>query len=78
MVVNLANFIEYFATPISGQVTFQRQGYESDLAFAMDAKCGMYQSSPGERTPFFGAAFCAVIGAVCLCTLDAITFAFVG
>ena len=62
MVVNLANFIEYFATPISGQVTFQRQGYESDLAFAMDAKCGMYQSSPGERTPFFGAAFCAVIG----------------
>ena len=62
MVVNLANFIEYFATPISGQVTFQRQGYESDLAFAMDAKYGMYQSSPGERTPFFGAAFCAVIG----------------
>ena len=51
-----------FPTPISGQVTFQRQGYESDLAFAMDAKCGMYQSSPGERTPFFGAAFCAVIG----------------
>lgn len=78
MVVNLANFIEYFATPISGQVTFQRQGYESDLAFAMDAKCGMYQSSPGERTPFFGAAFCAVIGGcmslhfrchnICFCT----------
>ena len=44
MVVNLANFIEYFATPISGQVTFQRQGYESDLAFAMDAKCGMYRN----------------------------------
>ena len=31
MVVNLANFIEYFATPISGQVTFQRQGYESEV-----------------------------------------------
>ena len=45
MVVNLANFIEYFATPISGQVTFQRQGYESDLAFAMDAKCGRGQVS---------------------------------
>lgn len=49
MVVNLANFIEYFATPISGQVTFQRQGYESDLAFAMDAKCGMYRNRQSRQ-----------------------------